>query len=145
MKQIEKVAAIITNDGGNNILCVKKKGLAPWISPGGKIDPGESHQQCLRRELREELDATLGFTLPDLDAEKPFMTCKGIAEGLPDTFLTIHFYHVYLVNMYTMTPCNEIEYYTWAPIKLHARLPLAWTLKNEVLPELCRTTPILGS
>ncbi|MFJ4156649.1 NUDIX domain-containing protein [Pseudomonas sp. NPDC089752] len=43
------------------ILLVRKE--APeWSLPGGKIDPGESHEEAARRELREET------TLPLTDA-----------------------------------------------------------------------------
>jgi 8-oxo-dGTP diphosphatase len=30
-----------------------------WEFPGGKCDPGESHRDCLVRELREELNVTV--------------------------------------------------------------------------------------
>lgn len=138
MKQIEKVAAILTNDYGNNILCIKKKGLDPWISPGGKIEPGETHEQCLRRELKEELNATLGFTIPNLQRQEPYLTTRSIAEGTTDTEITLHFYHAYIIaNRFQMVAQNEVCYYVWAPIRLYAQLPLAWSLKNELLPRLC--------
>lgn len=34
-----------------------------WITPGGGLQPGESHEQAARRELREET----GLTLDDVD------------------------------------------------------------------------------
>ena len=60
MKHIEVVAAIIRR--GNEIFATQR-GYGEfkdwWEFPGGKIEPGESLQQALVREIREELDATI--------------------------------------------------------------------------------------
>ncbi|MEG0404245.1 (deoxy)nucleoside triphosphate pyrophosphohydrolase [Anaerorhabdus sp.] len=56
MKEIHVVAAIIEED--NKILIAKRsngefKGM--WEFPGGKVESGETNQQALIREIREEL------------------------------------------------------------------------------------------
>ena len=60
MKHIEVVAAIIRR--GNEIFATQR-GYGEfkdwWEFPGGKIELGESLQQALVREIREELDATI--------------------------------------------------------------------------------------
>ena len=56
-KQIEVVAAII-RDGEGRIFATQR-GYGDWKDwwefPGGKIEPGESREQALQREIREEL------------------------------------------------------------------------------------------
>ena len=57
MQKVVSVAAI----KDKQILLVRKR--AGWILPGGKLEPDESHQACLEREIREELpDASLEIT-----------------------------------------------------------------------------------
>lgn len=56
-KQIDVVGAVVVTDG--RVLCVQRGphgSLAgKWEFPGGKIEPGESPQAALEREIHEEL------------------------------------------------------------------------------------------
>ncbi len=53
MKVIVKSAGIILRDG--KILVTRTKGKEVFINPGGKLEPGETPEAALVRELREEL------------------------------------------------------------------------------------------
>lgn len=60
MKHIEVVAAIIVC---NKEILATQRGYGDfagqWEFPGGKIEPGESPEQALQREIHEELNATI--------------------------------------------------------------------------------------
>lgn len=58
MKPITVVAAIIERDGAF-LLARRPEGThlaGQWEFPGGKVHAHETHEEALRRELREELD-----------------------------------------------------------------------------------------
>lgn len=50
-----RIAAAVILDTAGRTLMVRKRGTQALIQPGGKIDPGESAEMALTRELREEL------------------------------------------------------------------------------------------
>jgi 8-oxo-dGTP diphosphatase len=54
---IEVAAAIVSN--GNKVLIARRSAnnhlAGYWEFPGGKIEPNESPEECLRRELNEEM------------------------------------------------------------------------------------------
>lgn len=63
-----------------------------WEFPGGKCEPTESHEDCLRREIREELgtEAEVGQRLlttrhayPDRIVELHFFACAIAGEPRP--------------------------------------------------------------
>ena len=86
MKQVEVVAAIIQVE--DRFLCLQRNvGEYDYISlkyefPGGKIEAGESQQQALKREIREELQY-------DNQIEQKFLT---VEHQYPDFQLRMHSY-----------------------------------------------------
>lgn len=88
------VVAAVTERDGRVMLCQRKPashaGLK-WEFPGGKIEPGESPEAALVRELREELDIgvvvgrvrdVVFYQYPDRDVLLLFYACA-IASGEP--------------------------------------------------------------
>lgn len=59
---IEVAAAIIHNKEGKLLIARRKPGKTQaglWEFPGGKLEPGEDADRCLRRELMEELNISI--------------------------------------------------------------------------------------
>ncbi|WP_410171186.1 NUDIX domain-containing protein [Brucella intermedia] len=54
---IEKCAAVIVQD--RRLLVVRKRGTSVYISPGGKIEQGETQWDCLQREFEKSLTLRL--------------------------------------------------------------------------------------
>lgn len=83
MKRIEVVAAIIIREGK---VFATQRGYGEfkdgWEFPGGKVEPGESREEALKREIKEELDA-------EIQVEKLLET---VEYDYPKFHLTMHCY-----------------------------------------------------
>jgi 8-oxo-dGTP diphosphatase len=94
MTSIVVLAAVVERDGAF-LLTRRLEGThlaGTWEFPGGKCEPDESHEACLRRELIEELgvDAEIGeeiftitHTYPERIVELHFRTCTLNAAPVP--------------------------------------------------------------
>ena len=92
MKTIEVAAAIIVKD---NRIFATQRGYGEfkdgWEFPGGKIEPGESAQEALVREIREELDVdirvgklleTVEYDYPEFHLTMHCFICELLSEDI---------------------------------------------------------------
>lgn len=59
---IDVAAAILENQNGKILIARRKQGIklaGYWEFPGGKIESGETPEECLVRELSEEMNLTV--------------------------------------------------------------------------------------
>lgn len=92
MKTIKVAAAIIMHD---NMIFATQRGYGEfkdgWEFPGGKLEPGESPQDALVREIREELDTeievgqlfdTVEYDYPAFHLSMDCFLCKVVSGNL---------------------------------------------------------------
>jgi 8-oxo-dGTP diphosphatase len=89
-----RVLAAVLEKNGNWLIAKRKKGdrfAGLWEFPGGKLEPGESPEECLVRELSEELgirvrvDRFLGsvrYSSPDFAIELIAYSASHIAGSI---------------------------------------------------------------
>lgn len=66
-KLVDVAVGILIQADGSFLLTSRPVGkvyAGYWEFPGGKLEPGESVEQALRRELREEIGITIGAASP---------------------------------------------------------------------------------
>ena len=135
MKTVEVVAAIIVREG--KVFSTRRgygKWQGWWEFPGGKIEVGESPEEALVREIREELDAEI--SVGDL--------LETVEWDYPDFHLTMHCFLCSLLS--ESMHLNEHEAVAWlSPETLDS---VRWLPADEGLVEKLKTylcTPSLLS
>ncbi len=132
MKKISVTAAILHNN--NQILCLQRgDGKYEYVSrkyefPGGKVEPNESLEACLSRELDEELQV-----VHDVKKGHYFMT---VDHDYPDFSIEMHAFLIevesreFVMNEhidYRWLEVSELSRLDWAP----ADIPIVEKLMRE--------------
>ncbi len=113
---IEVTAAIIMDQG--KVLIAQKESTHKlaglWEFPGGKIEPGETPETCLERELAEEMGVTIEIT--DFFAEYTFslqtaeLHLRGYMAKIVDGTITLHEH-----DAYRWIPVEKLMDYDFVP------------------------------
>jgi len=105
-----RVACAIIERGGKVLSTQRSESMSlplKWEFPGGKINDGESPQECMKRELAEELGIEVSI-------------------GAPLTVST-HHYRTFSVTLYPVI-CKIAS----GEIILHEHAAMAWVLPEEL-------------
>lgn len=100
-RAVTVTAAIIESHGKVLVARRPPGGRHPgrWEFPGGKLEPGETLEQCVVREMLEEMDvevavedmlASVGYSYPDLEIELVAFRCRIVGGDLCDIGCEAH-------------------------------------------------------
>ncbi len=129
---VRKVAAAVLSGDGQRLLVVRKRGRDVFILPGGQPMPGESAEQTLRREIREELAVGVSRL-------RPLMSVADRA-AFEDVPLVMEVFSAALDG--APHPSAEIEELAWVgPAHVGSGLRLATGITDHVLPRLFGVAP----
>lgn len=122
-KVVDVAVGVLVRPDGDFLLTSRPPGKVYehyWEFPGGKLEPGETVEQALRRELQEEIGITIGAVQP----------WKVELVDYPHALVRLHF-------------CKVFDW--TGELHMHEGQQFAWQrLPVEVKPVLPGTLPVLA-
>lgn len=128
-KTIRIVAALILRADGM-ALVVRKRGTSAFMQAGGKLEPGETPQAALLRELQEELGLVI-----DADALTPFGYFEAPAANEPEHIVFADVFRIDLDDR-DITAEAEIEDIRWISPSSPGDIILAPLTAEWIFPAL---------
>jgi mutator protein MutT len=126
MPNLQKAAGILIKDG--TLLVCRTRGKDTFFAPGGRLEAGETPEQALIRELREEV----GIEVSSIDLQ-PFGTFMAPASGDESTLLRMDVFRVGAWQGEPHPSC-EVEEIAWITSADEVRLGSIFA--HEVVPRL---------
>ncbi|WP_109807762.1 NUDIX hydrolase [Sphingosinithalassobacter portus] len=123
-----RIASALIDDGAGRMLLVRKRGSRFFMLAGGKIEPGESPEAALLRELREEIGL-----VPDPRAPRYLGSFTAEAANEPGRRVEAELYHLRIAPSLAH-PRAEIAEARWLTESQARSLPLANLARDHVLP-----------
>ena len=130
MEDIDKVGGFVIKE--KKVLVVRKRGQDFYISLGGKRESGETDEQCLTREVKEELGCT-PINVSYLD------TFEGRVHNDPTRSIRMACYLCDLAGDIRLSPEDSIEEYRWVDRDYQKEgIKIAYLMERYVFPALAQ-------
>jgi 8-oxo-dGTP diphosphatase len=126
---IHKAAGIIIKD--RRLLVERSKGKDVFIAPGGKLDPEETSEDALVRELKEEFQLTVSK-----DDIELFGVYYAVAAGSHNAGKKLRMDVFTVKNAAEIRPDSEVEEVRWISSHIPDDIEVGSVFAHEVLPRL---------
>ncbi|MBN2403778.1 MAG: NUDIX hydrolase [Spirochaetes bacterium] len=120
-----RVAALLIEDGKILLIAHKKDKTVYWLLPGGGVNPGESLEEALKRELKEELD--IYITVNDVA-----LICDSIAPDESKHIVNICFFCTHNTGNYFLNNEQRLYDFNFFNVDEVANLQIVPPIKTEL-------------
>ena len=125
---IYKAAGLVIQD--RKALAERSFGKPAFVQPGGRIEPGETAEEALVRELKEEFDIDV-----DQNDLEPFGNFSAAAANHPNQ--QVHM-QVFMVKKWRgeIRPSSEVEEILWLTSDLPKNVEIGSIFVHDIIPRL---------